>query len=232
MGLKLTDLQNRISSALNNTNDTVAGNNSAGGTGAALYSSLLGVELELDNATALQLSYTTTGTLYAGLYRYLRICSTTTGSLAIGAPVFYTSTQAGGGVFLNNDGSQYTAWVDASASVGDGLFAGVGLNAITLPSASRSVTTLALLYAATTFTWIQASGLCTVLYKTSPTDTTVGDLVILVTDTLTFDSLTDTVGTWTAGGATGIKNIVGVAIQAAASAVTKVALIWPRNVIY
>jgi hypothetical protein len=228
MSLKLTDLQNRIGQ-LNNTNDTVAGGNTAGGTGYSLYSSLLGVELELDNAAAKQLSYITTGTLYAGLYRYMRVCSTTTGSMAIGSPVFYTTTQAGGGVFLNNDGSQYTVWVDASASLGDGMFAGVGLQAITLPTASRTVSTAALLAAATTFTWIQSSGLCTILYKNSPADTTVGDLVTLSTGTLTFDSIADASAIATA---TLAKNTMGVAIQAAASAVTKVALIWPRNVIY
>lgn len=76
---------------------------------------------------------------------------------------------------------------------------------------------------------IQAAGKCSILYRATVTDTTSGDLVLQLTTTNTFDALADATGTYVSGGVKGIKNVVGVALEAPANGAVKLASIWPRN---
>lgn len=173
MSLKLSDLQIRLPQGnLNNGYDSIAGNNAAGGTGYALYSSLLGVEIELDAAAAKQLSNTATATLYGGLYKYVNFFSPGANTTALGQPVFWGTSQTGANIFAN-DGSQYAVSIDPSASIGDGLFAGVALVAGAAACQANPTG------ASPQYGWIETAGLATILYKTSPTDTTIGDLVVV-----------------------------------------------------
>lgn len=220
MAQKFSDLQTRIN-PLNLQYDTVAGDQTAGGTGTPLYQSLLGFEIELDSATALQLSYTTTATLYAGLYRYVRFFSPGGNTIVRGQPVFWATSQTGANLFAN-DGTQYTVSIDPSASIGDGLFAGVALKV----GAAVTPTTIA---AANQYGWIQSVGIAGCVFRSSVSDTTIGDLVIIVTNTVTFDSIADATSN---GTATLIKNIAGVSVEAAANSAVKRVSLWPKNWIF
>lgn len=219
MSLKITDLQNRIN-PLNLQYDAIAGDQTAGGTGTPLYQSLWGVEIEMDNATALQLSYTSTGTLYAGLYRYVKFISPAANTIVRGQPTFWVTTQTSANLFAS-DQSQYTVSIDPSASIGDGLFAGVAI--LVGAAATGTVAT------STQWGWIQSVGIAYVKYRSSVSDTTIGDLVIIVTNTVTFDSIADATSN---GTATLIKNIVGVSVEAAANSGVKRVSLWPKNWIF
>jgi hypothetical protein len=208
MPLKITDLQNRLN-PFNTGFDAIAGDNSAGGTGYPLYQSLLGVEIEVDNATAKMLSNTTIGTLYGGLYRYLGVLSPAANTVVRGQAAFWATTQTGASIFAT-DGTQYTVSIDPSASIGDGLFAGVAL--VAGAAASGSTFPLA------QFGWFQTLGLASVNVKATPSDNTIGDACVVVTDAVTFDSRADATGTLTWGGAQGIKNFVGVFVEAPGAA--------------
>jgi hypothetical protein len=230
MALKVSDLQNRIpGNALNYGYDTIMGNETAGGTGFPYYASLLGVELEVDNGTALMLSYTTNGTLYAGLYRYMGFITTGTTTPTLGYATFWATTQittSGASTnILATDGTQYTVSVDGSASVGDALFAGVIL--VTDPSGAAATT-----LAARRFGWIQTEGIAT-CYFGGTTDTTIGDLVVTNYGSNTFQALADTAATPKAGGqAFAIKNVVGVAVNAPSATAASQVSLWPKNLIF
>src|SRR5438477_614882 len=95
----------RLSGKLNDVNDSVAGGSVAGGTGFPMYGGLLGVRIALSAAEALALSDTTVGTLYGGIYQYVRFLTGATQAPARGNVAFWATTQSGASPFAN-DGSQ------------------------------------------------------------------------------------------------------------------------------
>jgi hypothetical protein len=224
MSLKLSDMQFRIPQQfLNQGYDSVAGDQTAGGTGFPLYASLLGTEVELDAAAALQLSNTANSTLYGGLYKYVNFFSAGANTIAAGQACFWGSSQTGANIFAN-DGSQYAVSIDGSASIGDGFFAGVALVVGAAACQANPTGT------SPQFGWIQTAGLASIIYKTTPTSTTIGTLVVVVTTAVNFDALTDATDSTSLGGL--IKRSVGVAAEAPQSATIKRALIWERNKIF
>lgn len=74
MSLNLNNLTARLTTGFLNTQDDPSPGLSALGTTATSQQFLgqLGQKLQLNNAAALQLSYTATGTLYSGTYQYVR----------------------------------------------------------------------------------------------------------------------------------------------------------------
>lgn len=203
MSLPFVDQGNlRLSAPLNTTNDAIAGGNVAGGTGQPLYQGLVGKRIWLDNAAALQLSATATGTLYAGIYQYVQFLSGTTASNARGQIVFWSIGTSSATAVLTS-GSQYVVTPDGSATVGDGLWAGITLNAVTKGN----------------YGWIQIAGLASVLFRSSVTATTAGVNVIVVTTSNVADGIADATATTNSTQ----KSTLGVALEAPAnSTISKV----------
>lgn len=210
MPLNLVEKQIFTTKPLNDVNDLVSGDQTAGGTGAALYD-MRGVRILLDNAAALALTNVTTlkavyaafGTpqtaptqcqYFAGIYQYVRFLAASTATTATGQVVFMATTQTGANLFLS-DGSQYQVTPDGSASVGDGLWAGI------------AVTTITKGY----YGWIQIAGLALALTIVSPADNNIGDLAVITTTTFTVDSIADATAIATAGAA---KRIIGIFAEA------------------
>lgn len=203
--MQFISLENfRISDKLNNINDAVMGGSTAGGTGAALYGGLIGKKIWLDNAAALALS-NSTQTLYAGVYQYVNFLSTATAAAALGQVCFWKPSS-----FTATDGTQYTVTSDGSATLGDGLWAGIFLNAITKGN----------------YGWIQIAGMATVLCKAAVSDTTAGDLAVVATGNNTVDGVADATAVL-GGGAAGAKNIIGVFQQAPANGAKKLVFLRP-----
>lgn len=135
MALRFSDLQNRIpSNFLNYGYDSIVGDNVAGGTSYPLYASLLGVEIELDNVSAAALSYSSTGTLYAGLYRYLQFLTHGTTAPTRGAAVFWDTPYLN--VTLSAE-TAATAYV-VTLNVANKLAIGNKINVITLTNGALS----------------------------------------------------------------------------------------------
>lgn len=209
MAMPFIDLGNlRISTQINNTNDTVAGGNVAGGTGQQLYAGLLGKRIWLDNLEASRLSLSTTGTLFAGTYQYVQFLSTMTATPALGQMCFWKPSS-----FTATDGTQYVVTCDGSATVGDGMWAGVVLNAVTKGN----------------FAWIQVDGLATVRCKAVVTDSNIGDLAVVTTTLNTVDGIADATAV-TAGGTAGAKSIVGTWVEAPTNGTLK--KVFMRSPVY
>lgn len=161
----------------------------------------LGRLVSYNDAMAYKLSAApSTTTLYHGLYQVVNFKSGSTASNAKGQAVFW------------NDRANFIVTPDAAAAT-EADFAGIALNAVTKGN----------------YGVIQVAGKCTVLYRASVTDTTAQDLILQLTTTATFDAIADATGTYISGGVKGIKNIVGVALEAPANGALKLASIWPRN---
>lgn len=104
---------------LNAVNDTVCGGASSQGTGATLYGGILGIEVELTDD---QVYYdSTVGTLYGGVYKYVKVLSTG-GAGARGHVAFWsdadnyvvTATASNGnqaGIFLRTVTAGNFCWI-------------------------------------------------------------------------------------------------------------------------
>lgn len=160
----------------------------------------LGKIIAINDEQALRLSKTATGTLYAGLYQLVLFKAGSTAANARGGAVCWETR------------STFTVTPDQTALT-EQDFAGIGLMVNTKGN----------------YGWIQVAGKSTILYRASVTDTTAGNIVLQLTTTNTFDSIADATGTYISGGVKGLKNIVGVGLEAAANGALKLASIWPRN---
>lgn len=175
MALKFSDLMERISGKLNDIDDPIAGGNGggspygSGGNPYPLYAGLLGVEFELDNVQAAQLSNSTT-TLYGGIYKYVQFLSSSSTGPAVGAPAFYQSTK-----MQSVDGTQYTVTTDNGGATSEQLLAGVCIKACTKGN----------------YGFIQVLGEATLLAKATPTTSLAGTLAVITTTALTFDAIAE-----------------------------------------
>ncbi len=202
MSLEFVSKQNYVTQKLNDVNDSVAGNQGAGGTASftsaaatALYA-LIGVRILLDNVAALALSDTTVGTLYGGIYQYVNLLSGGTNAGVRGQMSFWATTQTGANMFAADGITPYSVHGDGSASLGDGLWAGPFINALTKGN----------------FGWVQIAGIASVLFQATPTSNVVGASVVVNTAGVTVDSRADATGV-TFGGANGMKNFLGVTLE-------------------
>jgi uncharacterized membrane protein len=129
----------------------------AGAPSPAVSQLIAGDKIALDDATALALSDTTTGTLYGGIYMYVGTLSTSTANPARGTGAFYRAADlptALGGLY------QVTADAQATAAIPT-LIAGVFINAVTKGN----------------FGWIQVAGVAMCLFDSTITTAAVGNPV-------------------------------------------------------
>lgn len=160
----------------------------------------LGQMVAIGDALALKLSKTSTGTLYGGIYQKVK---------------FYGSSSASnvrGGALCWQDRANFVVTPDQTATTEED-FAGIGLMVNTKGN----------------FGFIQVAGKATVLYRASVTNKTLGNLILQLTTTNTFDAIADATGTYISGGVLGLKNIRGVAIELPTDGGLKLASIWPAN---
>lgn len=175
----------RLVAKLNTTGgDAFAG----GGATFALVPGMVGAEIELDAATATQLSDTSIGTLRRGRYRYVLTDSAGTATPARGGLAFTPSS-----AYFALD----KVHTDGGATL-DGKTTGVFLSAVTKGN----------------FCWIQVAGDASVLFTAGITATTDGGLVTVKTTTNTADNLADATAVATA---LPVKGILGVSIGTQAS---------------
>jgi hypothetical protein len=181
---------------LNQVNDSVSGGAitalPSGVTGPAYSQTIPGDRIVLDDVTALALSYTTTATLYGGIYEYDGSISGSTASPALGSPAFFRAADIG---------VIYQVTPDANPTAAVPTFLrGVYLNAVSKGN----------------WGWIQVGGVATVKYQGTVTGTTAGYLVTvgLSQTPPAFDAQ---VAAWTVVLA---ANGVGVAIDAPSNAAT------------
>jgi hypothetical protein len=224
MSLDFHSKQTYITQKLNDVNDTVAGNQVPGGTASftsatatPLYA-LIGTRILLDNVAALALSDTTVGTLYAGLYQYVNLLSGGTNAGVRGQIAFWATTQTGANIFASDGITPYSVTGDGSATLGDGLWAGPFINAITKGN----------------YGWVQIAGIASVLFQATPTSNLVGAAVIVNTAGVTVDSRADAT-TVTYGGNNGFKNILGISAElpgASGSTAIKRILMRPNGIIF
>lgn len=138
---------------LNDVNDPSPGVPLASPSGSIVqpYTGQLGGKLSLDAATALALSDTAIGTLYGGVYQYVKFKAGTTTAPARGQVVFW------------DDIDNYVVTPDATAT-NDSQIAGIVLNAVTKGN----------------YGFIQIAGKASVLFGTVTKVTpAIGDLVIV-----------------------------------------------------
>lgn len=162
---------------------------------------LLGKVVSVTREKAAQLSYTSTGTLYEGLYQCVK---------------FYGSSSAAnirGGALCWQDRAAFVVTPDQTATTEED-FAGIGLMVNTKGN----------------FGWLQVCGECSIKYRSTVTDATLGNIVLQVTTANTFDAIADGTGSYISGGVKGLKNIVGVANVLPVNDTVVRASIWPRNV--
>lgn len=160
----------------------------------------LGKIIALNDAAALRLSYTTLGTLYAGLYQFVNFLSTSSAANLRGGAVIWQSR------------ANFVVTPDATA-ITEGDMAGVGLMVNTKGN----------------YGWIQIAGKASVAYRATVTSTNVSDLVLQLTTTNTFDAIADATGSYISGGTKGLKSIAGVALEAPANAGVKLISLNLRN---
>ena len=149
------------------------------------YAGQVGGKLTVNNAEALGLSSTATGTLYRGVYRYVQFRLGATAANARGQLVFW----------YDRDNNIVTGDV-ADATVTP-FAAGVCLMANTKGN----------------YGWIQVSGKASVKFKAATTKTTpaIGDVVMVdATPSNTGDVLADATGLTSPNG----KNKIGIALEA------------------
>lgn len=141
--------------ALNNTDDPQPALLQASVTGMIMQGAKagqLGAVISLDETDALKLSYTTTGTLHAGVYMYAQFYLSSSATSALGNVVFWQN-------FAN-----VIVTPDVTAAT-DGQIAGVGLQTNTKGN----------------YGWVQVAGRAGVKFKSSISKATpiAGDLVIV-----------------------------------------------------
>ena len=161
---------------------------------------ILGKIFALDDVTALKFSKTATGTLYAGMYQVVNFLSTSSAS------------NIRGGAMTWNSRANFVVTPDATA-VTEGDFAGVGLMVNTKGN----------------YGIIQVAGKASCKFRATVTSNQVSDLILQLTTTNTFDAIADATGSYISGGTKGLKNIVGVALEAPADAGVKLVSLWGRN---
>ena len=96
-----------------------------------------------------------------------------------------------------SDRANFIVTPDATA-ITEGDFAGIGLLANTKGN----------------FGVIQIAGNASVKFRASVTDKTNSNLILQLTTTNTFDEIADGTGSYISGGTKGLKNIVGIALEA------------------
>ncbi len=176
-------------------------NASAGGySGLAGAPGELGQMVAIGDALALKMSKTTVGTLYGGIYQKVLFKS---GSSA---------SNARGGALRWSNRATFEVTPDQTA-ITEGDFAGIGLMVNTKGN----------------YGIMQVAGKCSVLFRASVTDKTNSNIVLQLTTTNTFDAIADATGTYISGGVKGLKNIVGVALEAPTDGGVNLVDIWPRN---
>lgn len=187
---------------LNAVNDIAPGQSVLNALGGSYYGGLLGVRVALGPDEVRYKS--SVGTLYGGVYQYVKVSATHTASPAVGTLAYWLPVSS---TVLED---QYTVSADAQpATTAPTLVAGVFLNAITPGN----------------YGWIQIAGRATVLYDSSITDNTVGDLVtakVSATVASTADAIVSTTTGLMVAGALGIAEV-----QPVASAL-KTILMFPR----
>lgn len=145
--------------------------------------------------------YSLTNTLYNGLYQLVK---------------FYGSSSAAnirGGALCWQDRANFVVTPDQTATTEED-FAGIGLMVNTKGN----------------YGWMQVCGDCSIKYRSSVTDATLGNLILQLTTTNTFDAIADGTGSYISGGVKGIKNIVGVANVLPVNDTVVRANIWNRSV--
>lgn len=128
------------------------------------YGGQLGNKFSLDAGMALMASDTTIGTLYGGVYQYVKFKAGTTAANARGQIVFW------------DDIDKYVVTPDG-ASTNDALWAGLTLNVVTKGN----------------YGWVQIAGKGSIKYRASVTKTTpvVDDLVVVTAGSNVADVLAD-----------------------------------------
>jgi len=169
----------RLSGKLNNANDAHPG---GGDASPGFVPGMLGAEIEVDAATAAQLSDTSVATLKSGRYRYVRTLSSGTTAPARGRAALQSTSAQFETDVVHSDG----------AAADDGKCAGVFLNTVTKGNC----------------TWIQVAGNASVLIKNGITNATDGNVVVVGTGTALFDCIADA----TAVTHNLLKSAVGVAL--------------------
>jgi len=129
------------------------------GTGPLFNKGDIGRIIYLTDAQALKLSKTSTGTLRAGYYQFVKFKAGTTASNAVGQVVYW------------DDIDDYVVTPDAPADARP--IAGITLNAVTKGR----------------YGWIQIDGLATCLCDSSVTSTTIGNPVFVKDDSNKVDGL-------------------------------------------
>lgn len=173
--------------------------NLGGGTSGAInarFNGLLGQTNVCDRAGALKVSKTSVGTLYQGVYQLVQYKSDVT-TVTRGQLLFWDVLSASGiANFV----------VTATAAATNKFRAGVALATETAGGSK--------------YAWIQVAGLASCLYKSSPADTTIGDVVIQTSlTTATVDAIADATDYGTSMGA--LSLIIGTAYEQPATAAVK-----------
>jgi hypothetical protein len=154
---------------IDTVNDPAPGLAVASFTGQNAFYGALGGAFSMDDAKALTLS-SLTGTLtrcYGGLYLYVQTKAGSTTAPARGVPCYWDTSANSGAI-------NYVVTPDAT-STNITQMAGVYLGAPTKGN----------------YCYIQALGLGPTLYKASPTDTTIGDIVFINSTNANFDANTN-----------------------------------------
>lgn len=182
-----------VSGNLNNEDNAYQG----GDAGLAGVPGQLGQIFSATFTQALQLSKTSVGTLYGGLYQVVKFKSTST-----------TAPARGGLCFWEAPGTTYTVTPDTTALLETNI-AGVYVNAPTKGN----------------YGIIQVGGLASVLFRSSVTDATAGNICLQLTTTNTADAIADGTGTYISGGVKGIKNVIGSCYAAPANSTISTVLL-------
>lgn len=172
-----------LNANLNATNDSQAG----GSFFPTAYApaSLIGSRLFLTHAEAAALSTTSIGTLYGGIYQYVKFVSA-----GVRGQIYSWDVVANTGI------TDFEVVLPSSLAI-EGLLGGIGLCTVT----------------AGNYGWLQVDGLAGVKYRATVTDKLAGNIVTQLTTTATADAIANSTGSWIGGGALGIKNIIGTAYE-------------------
>lgn len=176
----------KLTGLLNDINDPAPGVPLASPSGSIVqsYGGQVGGKLWLGSVAALALSDTAVGTLFGGVYQYVKFKAAS------------TTAPARGGLVVWDDRENFVVTPDVTATTVSGV-AGVALNSVTKGQ----------------YGFIQIAGKASVLFKASTTKTTpaIGDLVII---DLTPSNVGDVLADATALVSPTAKLIIGVAIAA------------------
>jgi len=177
----------RIVSKIGNANDPLPGQSVSSGTGAAQYGGQAGARVCLGNDDV-QITNSSSPTLYGGIYQYVLFVSTATAGAEQGLIAFWKA------------GSDKTYVVTNDEPTGVSDVAGICLNSVSKGS----------------YGWIQIAGKVQVMYRTVVTKVTpaIGDLVLCAgagagADVATADILVDTTNLTS----TQARRILGIAVD-------------------